>query len=138
MASLPTIKRVTREDLHEAPDWIERLLIPLNQFMGAVYQALNGDLSIGANVRGSVRTLRVTTSATYTAADDFREVSFDTGLTVKATACLIAHIEKTDDPTDTITGGVSVKWAERAGKIVVSHISGLADSTKYTVRFLVL
>lgn len=137
MAKLPTIKQVTREDLRDAPDWIEKLLTPLNQFMGSVYQALNGDLSIGANVRGSVRELRVTTSATYDTGD-FPEVEFASGLNVKATSCQVAQISVFTDPEAVITGGVFAHWAERSGRIVIKYIAGLENSTKYTVRFLVL
>lgn len=138
MATLPTIKQVTREDLREAPDWIERLLNPLNQFMASVYQALNGALTFGTNIRGSVRELRFNTSATYDTGD-FTPLEFPTGLGgVKAIGCLILQLNESASAETVLTGASVANWTERNGRIAVKYISGLANSTKYTVRFLVI
>lgn len=137
MAALPTIKQVTREDLREAPDWIERLLTPLNQFMASVFQALNGDLTFGTNIRASIRELRFNTSATYSTGD-FPELAFASGLKVKANGCLILQLNESTDPEEPLTGASVANWIERNGRIVVKYISGLENSKKYTVRFLVI
>ena len=45
MASLPPIRRISKEDLQEAPDWVEKLIYPINLFFDSVYRALNGRLT---------------------------------------------------------------------------------------------
>lgn len=50
MASLPPIRRLTREDFPEAPAWIDRLLFPINSFFDSVYVALNQTLTFKENI----------------------------------------------------------------------------------------
>ena len=59
MSALPPIKRITKEDLREAPNWIDRLLIPLNQFFDSVYGALNRNLTFEENIRCQVQTFQL-------------------------------------------------------------------------------
>lgn len=135
MAALPTIKLINREDLKDAPDWIERLLTPLNQFMGATYTALR-TLTFQQNIRSSVRELRFDTPADYTTGG-FPELEFDTGIGVKAIGVQMLQIWVHGDTEAVITGAPVPNWIERAGKIKVKYVSGLENSTKYTARFLV-
>jgi hypothetical protein len=50
MSALPPIKRITREDLKDAPDWINYLLYPLNLFLDSVYGSLNKSLTFDTNI----------------------------------------------------------------------------------------
>src|SRR4030095_16438419 len=53
---LQNIKRLTREEVPEAPDWIEKVLTPFNQFMEQVTVALQGRLKFGDNLAGTIKT----------------------------------------------------------------------------------
>ena len=41
---LPIQKRILREDLKDAPDWVVNIIGPLNNFMETIYQALNKNI----------------------------------------------------------------------------------------------
>lgn len=137
MATLPSIRRISREDLKEAPGWIEQLLGPLNLFMGSVYQALSGDITFRQNIRCTIKELRFTTLATYTVGE-FTEIVFPTGLGgVKADGVEILQINEVSLLEPVILGAPVPNWIERNGDIHVRYISGLSDSKIYGVRFRV-
>lgn len=50
MTALPPIKRISREDLKDAPEWTNRLLYPLNLFLDSIYGALNKGLTFSENI----------------------------------------------------------------------------------------
>lgn len=132
--ALPSLKRISRSDLKDAPGWIDGLIVPLNSFMDTVFSLLNGRLTFQENFRSTIRAARITTPATYSSGD-FDETRFLTGLPVKATGVLLLQI--TADDGAAITAATSIDWIERNGEIRVRHVAGLADSTKYSATFLV-
>lgn len=60
MATPPPKKSVTREDAPGAPEWVDRLLAPLNAFMVPTAAALAQGLTFRENFAGEVRTVEVT------------------------------------------------------------------------------
>lgn len=59
MARPPEVNGIRRDDIPEAPAWVEKLLRPLNLFVTQVGQALQGNLTVRENIasmaRGPVR-----------------------------------------------------------------------------------
>jgi hypothetical protein len=55
MASLPPIKRISKEDIPEAPSWVEKIIYPVNLFFDSVYRALNGSLTMPENIVGQIK-----------------------------------------------------------------------------------
>ncbi len=139
MANLPSIKLISREDLKEAPSWIERLLSPLNSFMAAVYENLNRGLTFRQNIRCNIKEVRFATPSNYVAASGFTEIVFATGLRVKADGVILLQLYQTDVArTEFITLATSFDWIELEGEIHVRFIAGLDDSHSYFARFLVI
>lgn len=138
MANLPSIRLISREEIKEAPSWIDKLLSPLNTFMGSVYDALNRNLTFAQNIRCTIKELRFTTEADYVSADNFAELVFSTGLKVKAFGVTVQQLSKTASPSAVITAPTSIDWTERDGEIHVRFVAGLEDSTAYFIRFLVI
>lgn len=141
MAKLPEIKRIAREDLQDAPSWIERLLWPLNTFMQNIYTALDQNLVIGANITGLYKVMTFRTGADYgdPLVDNhgFTPVTFLHSLKIRPQAVLVAQIGIKGSSL-TIYEAVTVQWLENNGTISINYITGLAVSTQYTATFLVL
>lgn len=141
MAKLPEIKRISREDLQDAPDWIERLLWPLNTFMQNVYTALDQNLTIGPNIVGLHKQLTFRTGADYGDAmvdnHGFTPVTFTHSLKMRPQSVILSQIS-IKGSTVTIYDPVTVQWTESNGVVSVNYITGLAVSTQYTATFLVL
>ncbi len=136
MARLSAVSKIRREDVPESPAWFGRFLSTINSFFENVVLALNGRLTFEDNIQSQTKTLGFTTSSTYISGNDFPVLKFQTLLPVKAQALLILQIQKDDDITDSIFNGVTPHWFQTELEINISHISGLEDSTDYTVRLL--
>ncbi len=143
MAKLPEVRRISREDVREAPDWIELLIGPMNTFMQGVWIALSGNLTIGENILGQQKTMRFRTGADYgDPLEDnhgFTAFSFKHSLrSRKPTSVLIGQVWDEDNIGTPIYDPVSLSWSEANGNVTISYITGLAVSSNYTATFLVL
>ena len=131
---LPSFKRILREDVKDAPDWVDGLINPLNSFMEFVYQGMNKNLTLFDNVAANVTEFTYRTGATYPLGQD--DVNFQSGLKNKATGVMIMQIY--DRATYTPPPGPCyVPWIQNVDQIVVKTITGLEASKVYTVRLVV-
>lgn len=130
----PIYKRLSREDFQDAPNWIDRLLLPLNQFMESTTNIFSKNISLGDNIQARSFTLNLTTSATYTTGT-FEPVKFSWGGSSLPTFVQVTSITK-DDGTPFLGSVGTPAWRYVDG-VVISYVPGLADSTKYSVTFLV-
>lgn len=136
MAKLPEIKRISREDLPESPDWVNNLLSPLNSFMDTVYRSLNKSLTFQDNIQGQVRDLEFRTLATYSGGD-FTPVAFSYGSgAVRPTGVLLLQIRAGSGQV--IKQPVSVQWSENNGTITIDYVSGLSNGSQYFIRVLII
>lgn len=136
MAFLPTVKSIRREDIGpEAPDWVDNLLGPLTTFMEAIYSALNKQITFQENIACTIREFQFSTSSTHTTGD-FEAITFPSGLKTKPIGCMILQILNTSNAS-VIKQAVSLHWEDLSGTITIRYISGLDDSTKYSMRVLV-
>lgn len=131
---LPSVKKILREDVKDAPSWISGVIDPLNSFMENVYQALNRNITFQENVRSFVKEISYKTTSLYPVAD---QVSFSNELKVKATGIVVLQaVEKlTYLPAP---GPVYVPWVEDNGQILMSAITGLEADKSYVIRLLIL
>lgn len=130
---LPTIKKILREDLKAAPDWVGRLIDPINSFMESVYTALNKNITLYDNVASFIKEISYKTPATYPTGVE--NVSFINELRTRASGVVV--LQAFDKATYT---GVSIgnpAWIEDVSGIVISPITGLEASKTYTIRFVV-
>ena len=65
MAKLPSKRKLLREDLKEAPAWIDNLLGFINPFFEDVYFAFNKNITFKENIASQIRELNFETTATY-------------------------------------------------------------------------
>ncbi len=133
MARLPTIKKILREDVKDAPAWIGAIIEPFNSVAEFLYQSLNKNLTYSENLACFIKELSYKTPSTYPTMDD---VEFANDLKFKATGVqLLQAVEKSNYVP--APGPVYIPWVENNGTIVVSSITGLAASKTYLIRLLV-
>lgn len=140
MAKLPQINRIRREDIPDAEDWIEKLLTPLNQFMEGVYQALNRGIAFNDNLEANLVDVVFTTDAAYATPTDFgSSVTFANPLKKRPVGVVIVSLVPYDNINLSIFAATSVSWRiNYEGQIEIGYITGLAASTKYRAKLMVL
>ena len=136
MARLPTTQRIRREDIPDAPGWVDRLIYSINLFFEAVYSALNKQLTLQDNLAVQIRKISFVTSATYSSGD-FDTIAFTRTLATKAFVLLIGQITEVADNYTPITEGVSPSWRDINNEIQITHMSGLKDDTRYNVTVII-
>lgn len=127
---LPPTRRISREQIPDAPDWIDQILGPLNQFMENSYLALNNQLVIGENVAGEIRDLTVRTDGS----GDIVSFSFVSTLKVQPRGLIILQASTEGTPV----GPTNPAWLASGNVITVSAIGGLAANSTYTIRMAVI
>lgn len=139
MAKLPVLKRILREDLKDAPDWIERLLYPINTFFDAVFQALKKNITFDDNIACQLRDVSFRTSSAYDGtAANFDTFTFVKTIKTKAKGVIILDIKQVEDNYTPIEAAVSLEWIEFEDEIEVHLVSGLTASKSYTAKLLVI
>lgn len=137
MAKLIPVRPIRREDVPEAPGWLNRILYSLNPFMAQVSSALNKNLTLDENIDAQKKRLTFTTSSTYTSGD-FEEISFPRTTKNRASGILLMTIAIDQDNYSPITEAVSLQWREANNVLYITYVSGLANSTEYVMNVLVV
>lgn len=130
---IPSLKKILREDLKDAPEWVNGILVPVNQFMEYIYQAMNRNISDSDNISCQIKELTYITPSTYPTMDN---VEFLSTLKVKATGVTLLQVVDKDTYLPP-TSAVYVPWYENNGSIVILPITGLVASKIYTIRLRV-
>lgn len=130
---LPTIKKILREDVKDAPGWIAGIIDPMNTFMEGVYTALNKNITLGDNIASFIKEITYKTPSGYPS--DVPNVSFVNTLRTKAVGVLIMQV--VDKSTYLPRATSNVAWVEDVNGIVIYPILGLEASKTYTIRFVV-
>lgn len=130
---LPSQKKILREDLKDAPNWIEPLISVVNNFMENVYQALNRNITLTENVSCFIKEMVYITPSTYPTMEN---VEFMSSLKTKAIG--VTLLQAVDRSTYVpATGPVYVPWVEDNSNIVIYPIQGLQANKTYNIRLLV-
>jgi len=135
LSKLPDLKRILREDVPDAPDWINKIIYPVNQFFEAVYQGLNKQLTFSENFASTTKTVEVVTTSGYPGT--FTALKIPSGLATTAEGVLIAQISLKGSSYDIITTSPFINWVDVNSVININHISGLAASSTYILKLLI-
>jgi len=130
---LPSQKKILREDLKDAPDWVSGIIGPVNNFMESVYQALNNNITFSENIASFIKEINYKTPSTYPTMEN---VEFLSSLRTKAIGVQCLQVFDKSDYTPA-AGPVYVPWVENNGKIIISPITGLQANKTYVVRLLI-
>lgn len=134
MAQLPRFKGFLLEDFKEAPEWLSKLLQPLNEFMTTVSNALSGRLTRKDNLLGYYEDFDFTTQAT--AANTF-PLRFKNKLLggVPPKAVSVGKLKKHNGAV--LSAAWSIEWdPNQAGEIEIKF-HGLENSTRYVGNLVV-
>jgi hypothetical protein len=140
MASLPPVKKITKEDLRDAPSWVTYLLNPLNTFMESVYSALDSNLTLGDNISADIVTISFKTRSDYgttTPLTDGWEVQKVKSTTRYRPKSVVVGGIVDKEKFSTITSNIFVHWEFLNGFINIKYITGLEASKKYEVNLLI-
>jgi len=131
MAKLPTQKRIEQS---EVPRTEPRLLVFINAFADAVYTALSGNLTFSENFASQKKQLSFETLSDYSAGN-FSQISFPKTIRTRAEGVILMQIYENGVSNYTpIKNGVYVDWYENAENIIIGFVTGLEDSTSYTMN----
>ena len=138
MASLPPIKRISKEDLVDAPDWVDKIIYPVNLFFDSVYRALNGRLTLPENIVGQIKEISFQVKATYNGTDttEWDVLNFNSSLGSLAKGLHIMQIKEVTDNGNfsPIGKNVSIDWEDENRNIKIHYITGLTATKKYILR----
>lgn len=131
MATLPDVKRISREDIPGAPDWIDRLLEPLNRFLDTVYGGLNRGLTFRENFLSQTQSFQIVAGASAASCT----ASFI--LTMKAKPFLIFLVAT---PSGTLgdTASPAFTWNYDGTNINITSISGLTNGVTYNLTAVLI
>lgn len=134
MASLPSIRRIMREDFPEAPQWLERLIFPLNLFLDSVYTALNRNLTFGENVRAQIKSIQITAGA----AAINNTIAFTASISPVQGVLLLGAVQQGATYTPLTVAPTVASWRASNGMIYIDSITGLTAGVLYTITILVI
>lgn len=131
---LPPIQRISREDVPEAPDWISRLLRPLNEFLSAMYNGLNNGLTLQENVACQIKAFTLTAGAA--AANNTSKFP----LTMKRKPQYLVPLSvNVSTVSDVRSGSASTfTWNYDGVNVNITSISGLTNGSLYTITVLLI
>lgn len=128
---LPIQKKILREDLGDAPDWVQQIIGPVNNFMETIYQMANKNID-ETNLQSMIKEVTVVVPSTYPV---MNTIKFQSTLKVRATGCVI--LQCLDKSTYKPVVTMNPAWIDNSGTIEISGILGLTASKTYIIRFRV-
>jgi len=133
---VPKLSRITREELQDAPNWVSRLITPINLFFSQTWNCLQ-NLTVGQNIIGTFANISVETSATYSSGE-FPRTFVQWNFKKSVEGVWIAQCRNAEGNIVVNTTPITVDWVQTPNGIQILYVTGLTDSTKYNIRVLAL
>ncbi len=132
---LPFYRRVTEEDLSDAPKgaWKGKLLYAINLFMQQIITGLTNNLTPEQNCIAQTKTFNLIGSSTPSK----NVYSFATTYVYKPLGRDVLAIQPTDGSSPIFTVAPYVSWGYVNGAFNVLGIAGLTDNVPYTITIRV-
>lgn len=131
----PTVTRILPSIIY--PKWMNGILEALNSFLIQVTSGLNKNITFEENIQSQKIEINFTTLSTYSAGD-FNTIKFSKDFRAKGFGLFIAQIQETGTSPAVIKSPVSIQWEQIESYIYINYISGLDDSTSYTIQLLLI
>lgn len=131
---LPSQKKILREDVKDAPNWVSGIIDPVNSFMENVYQSLNKNITLQDNIASAVKEISYKTTSSYPSPQEL--VTFQNTLRTSPIGIMVmqAYDKATYTPAP---GPVYVPWVNDNGTLTISTITGLEADKTYLVRLVI-
>lgn len=125
---LPNVKKILREDVKDAPDWVNVIIGTFNSFAEAVYLTLNKNVD-EVNLVSQIKELNVETPSTY---PSMLPIKFLSTLKIRGTGLVV--LQAYDKQTYAPVVGGNLAWLDNNGQIEITEITGLQASKSYVIR----
>jgi hypothetical protein len=136
---LPIFKRVNREQFPDDVSWIGNLLYPLNNFFETVYNIFNKNLTFEDNFQSFTKNLQFSTNSSYTTGIwDVISIAIPDTFKNRVSGVIMLQFGPQDTSLTADIQGIYLSWVEDNGQLQINWIGGLADSTIYNMRILVV
>lgn len=130
MGSLPTFRQIQFQQVPGAPPWFAGFLNTLNQFTGAVYDIVNGNVTIGTQIPRFKKTLTIAVPSSGYTPQTFKNTLPTTPWDVH-----IAQVQLTQGAGST-TSPISLnQWSYQNGMISLDALVGLQPNCTYQITF---
>lgn len=129
---------VTEESFPKQSDWISNLLSPLSSVLNQMLLALQGNLSIGDNLIGVVTSKTITTDASYsTGTFTPIRIYWTPGSQNLPQTVLVGKVSVPSTQSMPLAAMTAQNWVYdfSSQAIVINYVSGLANSSTYTITF---
>lgn len=126
MAKIPVIQQMQRSDFPDAPNWISKLLYPLQLFMTITINALTNQLTYQDNFSCAINILTFVAAAS----DNLNNFTFLWPFTRQPIE-LTMHVTRTDGTFPSIYPVPS--WNLINGSININGIQGLTPGVSYQI-----
>lgn len=136
--ALPKLRKILKEDVKEAPKWIDKILEPVNSFMESVYGILNKNVTFTDNIACHLHTLEVSTFPEYETdkPNTFNPYRYNTTLRTRPRGLVLLAINEQSSNYSPIVSAIHINWYSDGNTIHIPFISGLKPSTDYTLTLL--
>ncbi len=128
---IPVTQQLQRTDFPEAPNWISKLLYPLQLFMTTTVNALTNQLTLQDNISCVINQI---TFAAATSAN-LNTFQFTWPFTTRQPIELTMHVSRTDGTYDSIYPVPS--WNLVGNSILINGIQGLTSGVSYQITTVV-
>lgn len=138
--SLPRLRKVLREDLKDAPNWVDRLIFPVNQFMETTYNLLNKNITFSSNIACQLKELDFTTTPNYDPnnPDTFNPLKFKSTLRTSAFGMQTVKVVEVGGNYTPILKPIYINWFEYDGVVTIPFITNLKPNTRYIINIIMI
>ena len=132
---LPSVQKILRQDVSDAPDWIVKVIEPFNQFFQDIYIGLAKDITFSENIASRIAEVSFKTLSTY---PTFNPITLPHLLRSVPEGVMIMKITEDAINYTPITSAVSLDWQAASQNVRINHIAGLGASKAYTIKVLII
>ena len=129
MAQPPITRRVNREDLPGAPQWVDIIIVAINQFFDTCRHALTRQLTFDENMDTQKKSTRITAGALVTD-NKFR---FAITMSGKPTEMIVTKVTRIASTYLPLAAAPWPEWYLDANEVVVFAFHGLTSGQTYDI-----
>lgn len=136
MAKLPSYRRIIEKDYpEESQDLVRQLSVSINAGFEALYDLLNGKLTIKDNVSSTIREFDVTVNASGTPT---AKTSIKKSNTEKIEGLWVIKVTNLTNSSTYPSSGVVVSYTETTDSIIIDNITGLSANNNWRLKVIAL
>lgn len=129
MAKLPRLFKIRAEDITDLPEWMKKIISPINVFFETVYYTF-----IGLTFRDNF----ICRYVELTLKGNDLPVVISKGFKNKVETVMITQFVQNTQPHVNLSTAPFVDWLEEGDSIKIYAITGIGTTTEYKVKLLII